>query len=163
MSGSGSRLPGDSEANDRHKSDERAEARLSGTLAERFTSYVDAHAAAKSTVVRKALDEYLPDSEGSQYVLPADPDLADAYLALAGDEKRVMTVGKAKNVLCQETHPETPKKLIREEVLEPLSDTPFLTVRYGRVALPPLTRKDDLEGGQGDVCARCNRSRSVEE
>jgi len=150
MSGSGSRLPGDSESNDRHKTDERAEARLSGTLAERFTSYVDSHGVAKSEVVREALDEYLPDSEGSQYVLPEDPMLADAYLALAGDQKRVMSVEKATTVLCQETHPNTPKKLIREEVLEPLAETPFLTVSYGRVALPPLTPKDDFAGGSDD-------------
>lgn len=151
MSGSGSRLPGDSESNDRHKSEERAEARLSGTLAERFTGYVDSHGTAKSKVVREALDEYLPDSDGSQYVLPEDPELADAYLALAGDEKRVMTVDKAETVLCQESHPNTPKKLIREEVLEPLDSTPFLAVSYGRVAVTALTPKGDLEGGQGDV------------
>ncbi|MBX0322481.1 hypothetical protein EGH21_05495 [Halomicroarcula sp. F13] len=150
MSGSGSRLPGDSESNDRHKSEERAEARLKGTLSARFAEYVDSHDVAKSEVVRNALDEYLPDSEGSQYVLPEDPELADAYLALAGDEKRVMTVDKAKSVLCQETHPNTAKKLIREEVLEPLAETPFLTVSYGRVALLPLTPKDNLAGGDDD-------------
>jgi len=144
MSGSGSRLPGDWEGNDRHKSDERAEARLAGTLADRFTSYVESNGVNKSTVVREALDEYLPDSEASQYVLPQDPDLADAYLALAGDEKRVMTVDKAENILCEETHPNTPKRLIREDVLDPLAETPFLTVRYGTLALPPLTPKEEV-------------------
>ena len=150
MSGSGSRLPGDYENNDRHKSDERAEARLSGTLADRLTNYVESHGLAKSTVVREALDEHLPDSEDSQYVLPEDPDLADAYLALAGEEKRVMTVDKAESVLCEETHPNTPKRLIREDVLDPLAETPFLTVRYGSVALPPLTLKEDILEGDAD-------------
>jgi len=147
---SGSRLPGDSESNDRHKTQERAEARLSGSLAERFTAYIDSHGTAKSEVVRNALDEYLPDSEVSQYMLPEDPKMADAYLALAGDERRVMTVDKAESVLCAETHPNTPKKLIREEVLEPLADTPFLTVSYGQVALPPLTPKEEIEGVHTD-------------
>ncbi len=118
MSRSGSRLPGDSESNDRHKTEERAEARLSGTLSARFTDYVESHGVTKSDVLRAALDEYLPASEGSEYVLPQDPDLADAYLALAGDEKRVMSVEKAETVLCEETHPNTPKSLIWEEVLE---------------------------------------------
>lgn len=147
---SGSRLPGDYEGKDRHKSDERAEARLSGRLAERFTSYVESHGVAKSKVVRDALDEFLPSSENSKFVLPQDPDLADAYLALAGDEKRVMSVDKAEGILCEETHPNTPKKLIREDVLDPLEETPFLTVRYGNVALPPLTRKEDILGGEQD-------------
>jgi len=144
----GSRLPGDDEQTDRHRNEERAEARLSGDLAARFADYIDAHGANKSDVVRSALDEYLPDSEGSQYALPQDPTLADAYLALAGDEKRVMSVDKAESVLCQETHPNTPKGLIREEVLEPLAETPFMTVSYGRLALHPLTPRSDLGGAQ---------------
>jgi len=147
---SGSRLPGDSEGNDRHQSEERAEARLSGDLAMRFTEYVDSHGANKSDVVRDALDDYLPASEGSRYVLPGEPNLADAYLVLAGGTERVMTVDKAESVLCNETHPNTPKDLIREEVLEPLAETPFLTISFGRIALQPLTRKDDLLEGADD-------------
>lgn len=84
----GSRRPGDEEGADRHKNDERAEAPLSGDLAARFAEYIEAHGETKSDLVRSALDEFLPSSENSQYILPADPDLADAYLALAGEEKR---------------------------------------------------------------------------
>jgi len=144
----GSRLPGDDEQNDRHRSEERAEARLSGDLAARFADHVNSHGVTKSDVVRAALDEYLPDAEGSRYVLPQDPGLADAYLALAGEEKRVMSVEKAQSVLCQETHPNTAKDLLREEVLEPLAETPFMTVSYGRVALHPLTPKSEVGGAQ---------------
>lgn len=141
----GSRLPGDSESNDRHRSEERAEARLSGELAVRFTDYLEAHGMQKSEVIREALDEYLPASERSQYVLPADPDLADAYLALAGDEKRVLSVEQAENVLCRESHPNTPKELIRVEVLDPLDDSGLLTVKNGQVGVYPLTEREGFD------------------
>ncbi|ACV47845.1 MULTISPECIES: hypothetical protein [Halomicrobium] len=150
MSGSrGSRLPGDSETADRHKAEARAEARFSGALAARFDEYIEAHGATKSDVVRDALDEFLPSSQDSRYLLPEDPTLADAYLALAGDQKRVISVERVKSILCEETHPNTPKQIIREEVLEPLDDTPFLSVVYGKVAVRPLTARDEfgIEGG----------------
>jgi hypothetical protein len=144
MSSSGSRLPGDSEQTDRHRSEERAEARLSGDLADRFTDYVDAHAESKSEVVRGALDDFLPASEHSQYVLPSDPDLADAYRALAGDESRTVTVDVAEDILCRESHPNTPKELIRSEVLDPLRETGLITVQYGKVGIHPLTPRGEI-------------------
>ncbi|MFU1780702.1 hypothetical protein ACM16X_04910 [Haloarcula japonica] len=139
----GNRLPGDSESADRHKSEERAEARLSGELAARFTDYVEAHGLAKSEVVREALDEYLPASERSQYILPRDPKLADAYLALAGDEKRLLSVERVESILCETSHPNTPKKLIKEDVLEPLESTGLIGIRYGTVAVHPLTPRTE--------------------
>jgi len=142
--GRGSRLPGDSESNDRHRDEERAEARLSGDLAARFTDYVDAHGLSKSEVVRSALDEFLPASERSQFVLPSDPELADAYLALAGDETRKFSVEQAENILCRESHPNTPKEVIRDEVLDPLAASGLITVRSGKVGVLPLTPRDEI-------------------
>ncbi|WP_436924972.1 hypothetical protein [Halosimplex amylolyticum] len=144
----GSRLPGDSESNDRHRDEERAEARLSGELAARFTDYIDAHGLTKSDVVREALDEFLPASERSQYVLPRDPGLADAYLALAGEEKRVLSVDQAENILCRESHPNTPKEVIRDEVLDPLKDSGLVSVHNGQVGVHPLTEREEyaIEG-----------------
>ncbi|QLH83363.1 hypothetical protein [Halosimplex pelagicum] len=151
MSSSGSRLPGDSEANDRHRSEERAEARLSGDLADRLSDYVDAHGEAKAEVVRNALDEFLPASERSQYVLPSDPELADAYLALAGDESRKVTVEVAEDIFSRESHPNTPKELIRSEVLDPLAETGLITVQYGKVGVHPLTERGEiLEDSDGE-------------
>lgn len=135
---SGTRLPGDSEAKDRHKSDLRAETRLSGDLGARFEEFMYAHDASKSEVLREALDEFLPSLANSEYVLPCDPDLKDAYLALAGtDDKRVMPVSKAESILSQQTHPNEPKELIREDVLKPLDGTGLLNVVGGRVAVAP--------------------------
>jgi hypothetical protein len=147
MSSSGSRLPGDTENADRHKSEERAEARLSGDLAARFTDYLDAHGEAKSEVVREALDEFLPASERSQYVLPRDPELADAYLALAGEEARTLSVNMAEDILSRESHPNTPKELIRSEVLDPLAASGLISVRCGKVGVRPLTERDEIAGG----------------
>jgi len=147
MSSSGSRLPGDTENTDRHKSEERAEARLSGDLAARFTDYLDAHGEAKSEVVREALDEYLPASERSQYVLPSDPELADAYLALAGEEPRTLSVNMAEDILSRESHPNTPKELIRSEVLDPLAASGLISVRCGKVGVRPLTERDEIAEG----------------
>jgi hypothetical protein len=150
--GRGSRLPGDSESDDRHRSEERAEARLSGDLATRFTEYVDAHGLNKSDVIRSALDEYLPASENSKFVLPEDPDLADAYLALAGEEKRVLSVEQAESIVCRESHPNTPKEVIRPEVLQPLEDAGFLAASYGKIGVQPLTPREEIaaDGGQTD-------------
>ncbi|WP_459194700.1 hypothetical protein [Halosimplex sp. J119] len=141
----GSRLPGDSESNDRHRDEERAEARLSGELAARFNDYLEAHGLQKSEVVRDALDDYLPASERSQYVLPRDPELADAYLALAGDESRVFSVEQAESIICRQSHPNTPKEVVRDEVLDPLVDCGLLTVRSGKVGVHPLTPRDEFE------------------
>ncbi|MFT4921063.1 MAG: hypothetical protein ACI8XM_000256 [Haloarculaceae archaeon] len=142
---SGSRLPGDSESADRHVDvDERAESRLSGDLAYRFGEYIDAHGKAKSDVVRAALDEYLPASENSVYVLPRDTGLADAYLALAGDTKRVLDIEQAIDILTQESHPNTPKSLIKDDVLKPLDAGGLVGVKGGRVAIHPLTLREEV-------------------
>lgn len=141
---SGSRLPGDHESADRHRTDSRAETRLSGDLAERFESYIDAHGAKKSEVLRDALDDYLPSSANSQYVLPKEPELRDAYLALAGDTKHVMSVESAVNILSKHTHPNDPKRTIREDVLKPLDGSGLISVTYGRVAVHPLTPREEV-------------------
>lgn len=142
---SGTRLPGDSESNDRHRAEARAETRLSGDLARRFTEYREAHGADKSDILRNALDDYLPASENSAYVVPRDPDLADAYLALAGDRKRVISVEEALDILANETHPNTPKELIKDDVLKPLDEGGLLGVAGGRVAVHPLTLREEVE------------------
>jgi hypothetical protein len=137
------RLPGDDDTTDRHQQEERAETRLSGDLAHRFSEYVEAHGAQKSEVLRQALDEFLPASENSAYVLPRDPELADAYLTLAKGEKRVLSVDDAETILCNESHPNTPKDLIKDDVLKPLEESGLLGVANGRVAVHPLTLRDD--------------------
>jgi len=142
--GRGSRLPGDSGSNDRHRDEERAEARLSGDLAARFDDYLGAHGESKSDVIRDALDEYLPASERSQYVLPRDPELADAYLAMAGDEKRVFSVDQAESIICRESHPNTAKEVIRSEVLDPLDTSGLLSVKNGQVGVHPLIERDEF-------------------
>ncbi|SEN04898.1 hypothetical protein SAMN05216388_1001244 [Halorientalis persicus] len=148
---SGTRLPGDSEANDRHKSDLRAETRLSGDLAARFEQFMESHDAQKSEVLREALDEFLPSSANSEYVLPRNPELKDAYLALAGeDEKRVMPVSKAESILSQQTHPNEPLELIREDVIAELDGSGLLAVKGGRVAVAPLTPRDEVTPQDGD-------------
>lgn len=142
---SGSRLPGDSDTKDRHTDDMRAETRLSGDLAARFQEFMDAHNASKSEVLRDALDDFLPASANSEYVLPRDRELKDAYLALANDdEKRVMSVTKAENILSKQTHPNEPKELIREDVLGELDGSGLLRVKGGQVAVRPLTPRDDV-------------------
>jgi hypothetical protein len=147
---SGSRLPGDSKGNDRHKAEERAEARLSGTLAERFTDYLDTHGAAKSEVVRNALDEYLPDNDHTSYIAPQDPKLSKAYLALACEEKRILSIEEAKDELSESTFPSTGKEVIEDGILRPLGDTAFLAVQWGRIAVHPLTPKEEFRGEHVD-------------
>jgi len=144
----GSRLPDDSESNDRHRTEERAEGRLGDELGRRFASFVDEHGEHKSDVVREALDEFLPSSERSRYVLPRDPELADAYVALAGDERRKIAVDVAEDILCRESHPNTPKELVRQEVLEPLTETGLIAVEYGTVAVHPLTTRTEVSDGE---------------
>lgn len=143
---SGTRLPGDSESNDRHMSDMRAETRLSGDLGERFEEFMESHGATKSEVLRDALDEFLPASENSEYVLPRDPEMKDVYLALAHeDKKRILSVEKAEDILSSTTHPNKPKELIREDVLKPLDGSGLLTVSHGRVAVHPLTPREQVD------------------
>jgi len=144
----GSRLPGDSESNDRHRTEERAEARLGGELGRRFAAFLEEHGEHKSDVVRDALDEFLPSSERSRYVLPRDPELADAYVALAGDERRTISVDVAEDIICRESHPNTPKELVRNEVLEPLTETGLVAVEYGTVAIHPLTPRTEVSDGK---------------
>jgi predicted DNA-binding protein len=124
---------------DRHGSDARAETRLSGELAHRFDTYREESGAGKSEVLREALDEFLPESEVSKYLLPNDPELVEPYLTLAGDEKRNMSVERVESILAEQTHPNTSKELIRENVLKPLDNTGFLGISGGVVGIHPLT------------------------
>ncbi|MBO4248881.1 hypothetical protein IL252_13740 [Halomicrobium sp. IBSBa] len=144
----GSRLPGDSEANDRHRTEERAEARLGDELGRRLAIYLDEHGEKKSEVLREALDEYLPSSERSRFVLPKDPDLADAYVELAGEERRVIPVEAAKDIICRESHPNKKKVLVKSEILDPLDGSGLVTVRSGRVAIHPLTLRTEVSDGE---------------
>jgi len=146
---SGSRLPGDSESNDRHRTEERAETRLSGDLAYRLGEFLDATGEKKSAVLRDALDEYLPSSENSAYVLPRDGDLADAYLQLADeDEKRVYDYEEAVDILANTTHPNTKKPLIRKTVIERLDGSGLLAMKGGHVAVHPLTLREEVTDGE---------------
>jgi hypothetical protein len=86
---SGSRLPGDEEGNDRHRSDVRAEARLDDedgrNLATRFERAMegDEHRS-KARLIRKALDEYLPDEDddGPRIKSLGDEELETAFRTL---------------------------------------------------------------------------------
>jgi len=143
---SGNRLAGDPGPNARHDSTERAEARLPGPLADRLEKYVDEHGDNKSEVVRDALDEFLPAREGPEYVVPKDPELADAYKQLArSDGKRVLTVKKAVNILARTTHTNTPKDLIRSDVLQPLDECGLVGVKNGKLGIHELIPIEDAE------------------
>lgn len=62
-----------------------------------------------------------------------------------------MTVEKAKSIICRESHPNTPKELVKEKVLLPLEETGLIATRYGTVAVHPLTDREEYEaGGQTD-------------
>ncbi|WP_324758195.1 hypothetical protein [Haloarcula montana] len=142
---SGSRLPGDSVSNDRHKSEYRVESRLKGDLETRAREYINDHGMNKSELVREALDEYLPAAETTPYAVPKDPKLADAYLALACGEKRVLSVEKAKTELANTAFPNTSKEQIEDGILRPLGDSDFpVTVKWGRLAVPSLTLKTEV-------------------
>ncbi|WP_353634618.1 hypothetical protein ABSL23_02365 [Halobacterium sp. NMX12-1] len=144
---SGNRLAGDDGSESRSKADERAETRLSGTLLQRFETFRDDHGVSEAQLLRDALDDYLPEAETSEYVVPRDPDLRDAYTTLASpDKKRYMSVEKVENILTSTSHPNTPKDLIREDVIEPLDDGGLLNVGGGMVVVDPLTRKEDAFG-----------------
>lgn len=143
---SGTRLPGDSESNDRHKSTYRVEARIkSAELQERTEQYIENHGTNKSDLVRNALDEYLPDAEQTPYVVPQDPKLSRAYLALACEEKRIISIEEAKDELSESAFPSTGKEVIEDGILRPLGDTPFIAVQWGRIAIHPLTRKEEVD------------------
>jgi len=141
---SGSRLPGDSPSNDRHKSETRAETRLDDDLAERFETFVSTHDLTKSQTLRNALDEYLPTKNNSEYVLPTDKELKEAYLALASDQKRILKVDDAESILSKESHPNDSKENIRRNVLDRLDEKGFIGVSYGRIAVKPLTKKEEI-------------------
>jgi predicted DNA-binding protein len=129
---------------DRHKVEDRAETRLDENLGSRLADYRDANGMTKSEVVREALDEYLPTAEESEYVVPQDPKLRDAYLALAGDRKRRLNVPHVVSILSEESHPNTAKNLIKSEVLPALEEGGFIGVGFGTVAVHPLTEKGEL-------------------
>jgi predicted DNA-binding protein len=148
---SGSRLPGDSDENDRHKEDERAAARISAGLAERLDAYCANNGETQSDVVREALDEFLPKQELPDFVVPKDPELADAYKQLARHgQKRVCTVQKAVDILAKTTHTNTPKALIRDDILVPLEDGGLIGVKNGKIAVHPLTPIDEVHTKPGD-------------
>lgn len=158
---SGNRLAGDDGSESRSKADERAETRLSGTLLQRFETFRDDHGVSEAQLLRDALDDYLPEAETSEYVVPRDPDLRDAYTTLASpDKKRYLSVEKVENILTSTSHPNTPKDLIREDVIEPLDDGGLLAVGGGQVVVDPLTRKEDVFGDDSAADDEPDASRS---
>lgn len=134
---SGSRLPGDDGSTKRQKKETRAEARLDGRLAERFDHYRNEEDMTNAGLVREALDDFLPDGEGD-YLKPADPKLADAYLRLARPEKRVLSVARAVDLLAETECAQLPKEHIKTEVLSQLSRAGFVGIRAGKIAVEPL-------------------------
>lgn len=144
---SGNRLPGDEEGNDRHKTEFRAAARLNGELADRLEHYCEQNGETKSDVVREALDEFLPMWDLPDYVVPKDPDLADAYRTLAREgEKRVLSVEKALDIISRQALPNTDKELILDDVLGALDDGGLVGIKNGNVAVHPLTPIDEVDG-----------------
>jgi Arc/MetJ-type ribon-helix-helix transcriptional regulator len=123
--------------------------RIDDELDERLDSYVENGGADnRSAFVRELLDEALPDDDVPIHQ-PDDPALAEAYRALAKkDDVRSLSIDAAKDVICEESHPQKPKALVREDVLEPLVESGFVKVQYGRIHVYPLTRLDEVDGGQ---------------
>jgi hypothetical protein len=80
---SGTRLPGDSESNDRHHDgEERFMTRLDGELRDRALAAADEHGS-KAELVRAALADYLPDyHEGPRIKPPEDEELRKAFRTL---------------------------------------------------------------------------------
>jgi len=149
---SGSRLPGDSGSETRRNIEIRAEARLDDkdgrNLASRFQAAVesDDHRS-KAELVRKALDDFLPDdqkADGPRIRPPSDDDLADAFHTLQRIAKHrdgIIPEDQALSVLAQEhgVNSET----ARLSILKPLDDQGYISRRIGfrqrnsvRVMLP---------------------------
>lgn len=148
---SGSRLPGDSESNDRHKGGEQAAARLDEDLSERLDAYADANGETKSDIIREALDEFLPQKNLPDFVVPKDPELAEAYRTLARrGSKRVISVGKALDILSRGPLPNTDKELIKDDILRELDEGGLVGVKNGQIAVHPLTPIDEVEVDSGD-------------
>lgn len=137
----GNRLAGDD--GERHESDARAETRLSGDLAGRFETFQAESGVSDAQLLRDALDSYLPESDTNPFVVPPEPELRDAYLALAGPEKRIMKVEQAKDRLSNTACPSKPKDLMKRDVLRPLDSMGFIGVAFGRVAIKPLTPREE--------------------
>jgi hypothetical protein len=85
----GNRLPGDSEGKDRHKAEIRVDARLDDedgrNLASRFQRAMDGDQhRSKARLVRKALDEFLPDEDddGPRIKSLGDEELDTAFKTL---------------------------------------------------------------------------------
>ena len=149
---SGNRLAGDEEGNDRHKTEFRAAARLNGELADRLEHYCEQNGETKSDVVREALDEFLPMWDLPDYVVPKDPDLADAYRTLAREgEKRVLSVEKALDIISRQALPNTDKELILDDVLGALDDGGLVGIKNGNVAVHPLTPIDEVNAASGNA------------
>jgi hypothetical protein len=140
---SGSRLPGDSAGSDRHSpGKKRLETRV-GTdqnLRERVENALPRHDS-EADLVRAALDEYLPDDE-VEYVLPSDPELAKAYRGLAEKHERKMDMDDAVSSLCEDTFPSTSKETV-ERLVRRIPE-PFVAVKWGRIAVAPLTPVDEV-------------------
>jgi predicted DNA-binding protein len=139
----GNRLPGDDGSAKRQKKQLRAEVRLDGQLADRFETTRQQKDLTKAALVREALDEYLPGDD-VEYLTPADPDLAAAYLRLARHEKRVLSVGRAVDLLAKTACSQIPKEHIRTEILSQLSRAGFTGIKAGNIAVEPLCPVEEV-------------------
>ena len=165
---SGSRLPGDSSGTDRHTSEIRAEARLDDKdgrdLATRFQRAAESDEyRSKAELVRKALDEYLPDdtdADGPRIRPPEDDDVASAFRTLqriAKSRDGVVPEEQALSVIAQEQGITTETACL--SILKPLDDQGYVARRVGsrqrntiRVMLPDDI-PDLLEDREGGVKA----------
>lgn len=130
---SGTRLPGDTEENDRHDDNsERFMTRLDGELRDRALNAVDEHGS-KAELVRAALADYLPDyQEGPRIRPPDDDDLRTAFRTiqrLAGHRDGRVPMDEAASAVAQELGIKA--QTVRNGTLAALAEKGYLIRQHG--------------------------------
>lgn len=158
---SGARLPGDTDANDRHEAEkERFMARIGGELRDRAEHAVEEEHGSKADLVRAALDDYLPDyHEGPRIRPPEDEELRTAFETLqrlARHRDGTVREDAAASALAQELGVKS--ETVRNGHLQALNSEGYIIRRGGihgktsiRVLMPEDAERiaaEQLQGGE---------------